>query len=92
LHRLLWGDDDTSEIGIGNVLSGNNHGWSCRMSPARRLFGDFSFVCLIGSWESPPSIWLRVTKKPGYIGLVRDSRVRDWLWLGKVLEPRTHPT
>jgi hypothetical protein len=28
LHRLLHGDDDNSEIGIGNVLSGNNHGWS----------------------------------------------------------------
>ena len=28
LHRLLRGDDDNNEIGIGNVLSGNNHGWS----------------------------------------------------------------
>jgi hypothetical protein len=28
LHRLLRGDDDNSKIGIGNVLSGNNHGWS----------------------------------------------------------------
>ena len=28
LHRLLHGDDDNSEIGIGNMLSGNNHGWS----------------------------------------------------------------
>ena len=27
LHRLLRGYDN-SEIGIGNVLSGNNHGWS----------------------------------------------------------------
>jgi hypothetical protein len=27
LHRLLQGDDDNSEIGIGNVLSENNHGW-----------------------------------------------------------------
>jgi len=27
LHRLLrGGDDDTSEIGIGNVLRKNNHG------------------------------------------------------------------
>ena len=26
LHRLLRGDDDTSEIGIGNVLIKNNHG------------------------------------------------------------------
>jgi hypothetical protein len=26
LHRLLWDDDDdTSEIGIGNVLCRNNH-------------------------------------------------------------------
>ena len=27
LHRLLRGDDDNSEMGIGNVLSGNNHEW-----------------------------------------------------------------
>jgi hypothetical protein len=27
LHRLLRGGDDNSEIGIGNVLSGNNHKW-----------------------------------------------------------------
>jgi hypothetical protein len=26
LHRLLRGDDDTNKIGIGNVLSENNHG------------------------------------------------------------------
>ena len=26
LHRLLRGGDDTTEIGIGNVLSGSNHG------------------------------------------------------------------
>jgi hypothetical protein len=26
LYRLLWGgDDDTSEIGIGNVISKSNH-------------------------------------------------------------------
>jgi hypothetical protein len=28
LHQLIRGDDDTSEIGIGNVLSENDHGWS----------------------------------------------------------------
>jgi len=28
LHRLLRGDNDNSEIGIVNVLSRNNHGWS----------------------------------------------------------------
>jgi hypothetical protein len=27
LHRLLRGDNNNSEIGIGNVLSGNNHKW-----------------------------------------------------------------
>jgi len=27
IHQLLRGDDDNSEIDIGNVLSGNNHGW-----------------------------------------------------------------
>jgi hypothetical protein len=54
--------------------------------------GDF-FVCVdLLSLESPPSIYLRATRKPGCTGLVRDSRVRDWLWLGKVLAPLTHPT
>jgi len=42
--------------------------------------------------ESPPSIWLKVTRKPGCIGLFRDSRVRDWLWLGNILVPLAHPT
>ena len=31
LHRLLRGDDDNSEIGISNVLRGNNHGWSYKI-------------------------------------------------------------
>jgi hypothetical protein len=30
--------------------------------------------------------------KTGYTGLIRDSRVRDWLWLGKILAPLAHPT
>jgi hypothetical protein len=30
---------------------------------------DFSFVWLIGYWESPPSIWFRVTRKPRCTGL-----------------------
>jgi hypothetical protein len=65
--------------------------YHCRMPPAWHLVGDF-LLCLIGSWESPPSISLRVTRKPGCTGLVRDSRVRDWLWLWKVLTPLTHLT
>jgi len=49
----------------------------CRTSPEQRLMVIFhSFAC---SWESPPSIWFKTTRKPGYTGLVRDSRVRDWL-------------
>jgi hypothetical protein len=27
LHRLLQDDDDNSEMGIDNVLRGNNHEW-----------------------------------------------------------------
>jgi len=61
----------------------------CRTSP-RGVNGVFcSFVDL---WESPPSIWFRVTKKPGCTGLVINSWVRDWLWLGKVLATLAHPT
>ena len=57
-------------------------------------FFIFSLICfaLIGSLESPPSISLKATRKPGCTGLVRDSQVRDWLWLGKVLAPLKHPT
>jgi hypothetical protein len=62
----------------------------CRTSP-RGVRWWFS-LCLLDCWESPPSISLRVTRKPGCTGLIRDSRVRDWLWLGKVLAPLTHPT
>jgi len=29
---------------------------------------------------------------PSVLVFVRDSRVRDWLWLGKVLAPLEHPT
>jgi len=28
--------------------------------------------------------------KPEHIGLIRDLRERDWLWLGKVLTPLAH--
>ena len=31
-------------------------------------------------------------RKPKCTDLVRDSRVRDWLWLEKVLAPPMHPT
>jgi len=75
---------------VYSLYKGKNY--YCRTSTARRPFGDFSFRCFIGSWASPPSILLRVTRKPGCTGLVRDLRVRDWLWLGKVLAPLTHPT
>jgi hypothetical protein len=37
-------------------------------------------------------VWLRVTRKLRYTGLVRDLRVRDWLWLEKILTPLVHPT
>jgi hypothetical protein len=64
----------------------------CRTSLARR-FGDLSLGLLdLGSWESPPSISLRATRKPEFTGLVIDERVRDWLWLRKVLAPLAHPT
>ena len=44
----------------------------CRTSPC----SVDGYFCLIGSWESPPSIWLKVTRKPRCTGLVRNSRVR----------------
>jgi hypothetical protein len=27
MHWRLWGDDDTDEIGIDNVIGGNRSGW-----------------------------------------------------------------
>ncbi|KAJ6925641.1 hypothetical protein NC651_010140 [Populus alba x Populus x berolinensis] len=59
---------------------------------AWRPFRLFSCFALIGSLESPPSISLKAIRKPWCNSLVRDSRVRDWLWLGKILAPLTHPT
>jgi hypothetical protein len=50
--------------------------------------GDFSFINLI-CWESPLNIYLRVIRKPECTGLVKDSQVRDWLWLKKILAPLT---
>jgi len=50
------------------------------------------FVSLIDSLGVATSISLRVNRTPGCTGLVRDSWVRDWLWLGKVLVPLTNPT
>jgi hypothetical protein len=58
----------------------------------RDISRRFSFHLVVGSWESPPSIWFRVTRKPECNGLVKDSRVKDWLWLGKVLAPLAHPS
>jgi hypothetical protein len=49
------------------------------------------FVRLLVLWESPPSIWFRIIRKPKCTSLVRDSRIRDWLWPGKVLAPLAHP-
>jgi hypothetical protein len=64
--------------------------------PRAASVGDFSFRSfdwsLLSSCESPPSIWLKVTGKPECTSLVTDSRVRNWLWLGKVLAPLTHST
>jgi len=37
LHRLLRGNDDNSEIGIGNVLSENNYGWSYEVDNGRGI-------------------------------------------------------
>ena len=58
----------------------------------RNIDRQFSFHLVVGYWESAPSIWFRVTRNPGCTGLVKDSRVKDWLWLGKVLAPIAHPT
>ena len=58
-----------------------------------RAASDGVFFCLFCLfWESPPSIWLKAARKPGYNGLVKDLRVRDWLWLRNVLAPLAHPT
>ena len=53
--------------------------------------GDFSLLRLIefGSLESPPSNWLRATRKPDVLVSSEIRGVNDWLWLGKVL---AHPT
>ena len=59
---------------------------------ARRRLGDFSLSWFdLIRWSRHLVIYWRLLGNPG-TGLIRDSRVRDWLWLGKVLAPLTHPT
>jgi hypothetical protein len=41
---------------------------SCRTSPARRFDDFFISFAGFGLWESPPSISLRVTRKPRFTG------------------------
>ena len=60
---------------------------------ARRRLAIFSlsfwFDWFVGSRHLV--IYWRLLGNPG-TSLIRDSRVRNWLWLGKVLAPLTHPT
>jgi len=59
-----------------------------------RGIGWWFFVCILlwlVRWSRHLVFNWRLLGNPG-AGLVRDSRVRDWLWLGKVLAPLTHPT
>jgi len=37
-------------------------------------------------------VGFNLARKSGYIGFIKDSRLRDWLWWGKVLAPLAHPT
>jgi hypothetical protein len=48
------------------------------------LFAWFGSRHLVFDW--------RLLGNPNVLVFVRDSRVRDWLWLGKVLAPLAHPT
>jgi hypothetical protein len=45
-----------------------------------------------GRWSHHQVVWFRVARKPECIGFIIDSRVRDWLWLRKVLTPLLHTT
>ena len=61
-----------------------------------RFFNDMSNNNVHATLMICISIWRKIfhhgDRKPEYTGLVRDSRVRDWLWLWKLLAPLAHPT
>jgi hypothetical protein len=58
-----------------------------RTSPARR-FNDFSLFAWFEIFESRHLIFhWRLIENPDVLVFVRNSKVRDWLWLGKVLAP-----
>ena len=65
-------------------------------SVARPPCGDsaiFRFVLLDWFFKSYHLVFhWGLLGNPDLLVVVKDSRVRDWLWLGKVLAPLTHPT
>jgi len=55
----------------------------------RRFFVMFAWLVL---WSRHLVFHWRLLGNPDLLVVVRNSRVRDWLWLGKVLAPLAHPT
>ena len=53
-------------------------------------FGDF--FALFDWFVGVATYYLKATRKLKCIDLLRDSWVKDWLWLEKVLAPPMHPT
>jgi hypothetical protein len=54
---------------------------------------DDDFHCLFDWFESRHLVFdWRLLENPDVLVFVRDSRVKDWLWLEKVLTPLAHLT
>jgi len=53
---------------------------------------DDDFCCLFDWFGSRHLVFdWRLLGNPDVLVIIRDSRVRNWLWLGKVLAPLAHP-
>jgi len=64
------------------------------MKPVARLpHDDSSLCCLIwGLGSRHLVLYWELLENSNLLVVVRDPKVKDWLWLGKVLAPLTHPT
>jgi hypothetical protein len=73
------------------IEAATDSNWCCT-SPAWRPFGDFWFICLLVLGSRHLVFTWGLLGNPDILVFIRDSRVRNWLWLEKVLTPLTHPT
>ena len=103
-HRELFvRNDSMGERVVGSTSSASNVHWLSMMltgiwlwmlSHVPRAASMALFVCLLDWFFRSLHLvfnW-RLLGNSSVLVVVRDSRVRNWLWLGKVLASLAHPT